>query len=143
MSAQSDEAMRLLREIHAMLTLLTRGGVVVSGATAHAFPSIAPDADLDGQWGDPIVKAKSPRDWSGDQMTGRKFSECPPEYLDLLAARFDFFNTKETDEKKRGYNMRDAARARGWAARLRAGWKPPASASDWAPDEMPQWGDGR
>ncbi len=128
MSAQSDEAMRLLREIHAMLRTMS-----APAATA------APDVDLDGPHGDPTIRAKSPRDWNGPDMLGKRFSECPPEYLDLLAARFDFFNTKETDEKKRGYNTRDAARARGWAARLRGGWKPAAAAGDWAPEELPTW----
>ena len=100
-----------------LATLLLRG-------TSQPTPAAtsAPDADLDSQWGNPVIKAKSPRDWAGEPMTGRRFSECPPEYLDLLDARFEFFNGRETDEKKRGYNTRDAARAHGWAARLRAGW---------------------
>lgn len=131
MSATSDEAMRLLREIHAMLGEMSAGAL-------HA-PAVAPDADLDGPHGNPIIKAKSPRDWTGEPMTGRTFSECPPVYLDLLAERYEFFNTKEPDAKKRGYNSLDAARARGWAARLRAGWKAPAAAGGWAPEELPRW----
>jgi hypothetical protein len=80
--------------------------------------------DLDGQYGDPLIKAKSPRDWKGPDMTGRHFSECPPEYLDQLAARYDYFTTTETDIKKRHYNELDAAKARAWAARIRSGYKP-------------------
>lgn len=134
MSATSDEAMRLLRECHAMLAALT-------GRAPAAMPpaQAASDADLDGPHGDPDIKAKSPRDWTGEAMTGRKFSECPPEYLDLLAERFDYFNTREEDAKKRGYNARDAARARGWAARLRAGYVPHKGAGDWTPEELPRW----
>lgn len=84
---------------------------------------IAPDADLDGAYGDPIAKAKDPKDWTGETIggTGRRFSECPPEYLDMLAARFDYFAGRETDEKKARYCRLDARRARGWAARIRAG----------------------
>src|SRR4051812_5509778 len=52
------------------------------------------DRVCDGQHGDPLIKAKDPRDWAGDSMKGRKFSECPPEYLDLLAARYDYFAEK-------------------------------------------------
>lgn len=69
-------------------------------------------------------------------MTGRTFSECPPEYLDLLADRFDYFAGKEPDEKKAGYNRLDARRARAWAARLRSGWnRPTADTGGFASDE--------
>lgn len=91
--------------------------------------AVAPDSDLDGKWGDPVIKAKDPRDWTGAPMQGRKFSECPPEYLDLLADRFDYFaeqaelENKVTDKGKpvAPYNRKDAARARGWAKRIRDG----------------------
>lgn len=89
----------------------------------------APPVDLDSERGDFVVKAKDPRDWTGPPMTGRRLSECPATYLDLLAERYDFFNQKEADEKKRKYNALDAARARGWAARVRAGRKPTAADS--------------
>lgn len=87
-------------------------------------PAPASNALLSGQYGDPIVKGKPPRDWTGESMEGRHFSECDPAFLDLLAERYDYFASKETDEKKAGYNVKDAQRARGWAARLRSGWKP-------------------
>ena len=87
----------------------------------------ATDRDLDGDYGDPIVKAKSPRDWTGEPMLGRKFSECPPEYLELVAERLDYFaeqseakNELASNGKPKAYYSRlDAARARGWAARIR------------------------
>ncbi len=85
----------------------------------------APTVDLDNAHGNPIVKAKDPRDWTGDNMNGRHFSECPPEYLDMLAERYDYFASREEDAKKKRYNELDAARARGWAARLRSGWTAP------------------
>lgn len=83
----------------------------------------APPVDLDSERGDFVVKAKDPRDWTGPPMSGRKLSECPATYLDLLAERYDFFNQKETEPQKRKYNALDAARARGWAARIRSGYK--------------------
>lgn len=98
---------------------------------------LATDADLDGQWGNPEVKKNPPR-WQGDSCVGRRLSECPPEFLDELAAFSDWKAGKDEEAapalaeedaaKKRkyaGYARKDAARARGWAARLRAGWKPP------------------
>ena len=84
--------------------------------------------DLDGPYGNPVIKAKDPRDWHGEPMKGRRMSECPPEYLDLLAERFDYFASKEEDTKKQAFNVKDAQRARGWAARLRAGWTPAETA---------------
>jgi hypothetical protein len=100
--------------------------------------------DLDGPHGNPEVKAKDPRDWTGEPMKGRKFSECPADYLDLMAERFDFFAGKETDEKKAKYNRLDAARARGWAQRIRGGYVPAATPaleepSDAAWDATPDW----
>jgi len=96
--------------------------------------TIAPDSDLDSQWGDPEVKF-SPRDYSGTtDYKNRRMSECSPPFLDALAASYDYFAQKNTLEgnmasngkPKADYDRRSAARARGWAARLRSGWKPPA-----------------
>jgi hypothetical protein len=90
--------------------------------------------DLDGPYGNPQVRQKDPRDWHGDPMKGRRFSACPPEYLDLIAERFDYFASREEDLKKQKYALLDAQRARGWAARLRSGWSAPAeppAPSEW------------
>ena len=134
MSAQSDEAMRLLREIHAMIHEM-RGG------DQRTAPRDSIRVDLDNAHGDPVVRQKSPKDWTGADMTGKRFSECPAEYLDLVAARLDYFAGRETDEKKRRYNELDAARARGWAGRIRAGHTHPAvpATGAWGAEEMPKW----
>lgn len=95
---------------------------------------IASDRDLDSQYGDPIVKAKDPRDWTGEPMNGRKFSECPAEYLDMVAERLDYFAEQaevtgelaNNGKPAAGYKRLDAARARGWAARIRSGKHVPA-----------------
>lgn len=110
------------RSLKAILGVLqAQGGNPLAGQPpSDGYP--APDGDLDSKYGDPEVRAKDPRDWTGVPMKGLKFSECPAEYLDLLADRFDYFAGKEPDPKKANYNRKDAARARGWAARKRAGW---------------------
>lgn len=116
----------LLASIDASLKTL----VTIAQARRSAAPAGAPSVDLDGPHGDPEVKAKDPRDWTGEPMKGRRFSECPPVYLDLLADRYEYFATQEPDEKKRNYNRLDAARARGWAARKRSGWTSPVAAAE-------------
>ena len=75
-----------------------------------------------------------PRDWTGPTYIGRRYSDCPAPLLDLLAKLCDY-SAQKADEKgeitKTGqpvgpYRRRDAARARGWAARLRSRPPPPA-----------------
>lgn len=125
----NDETIAILKSIDASLkTLVSRAG----SAAAPAGSAVASDRDLDGQYGDPEIKARDPRDWTGPSMMGRRFSQCPAEYLDMLAERFDYFAGKnsagtEEEQKKAKYQRLDAARARGWAARIRAGKVQPAS----------------
>ncbi len=118
----TDPRVLVLEEIRKQTALLER----IAAALAGGAPATAssPRVDIDSAHGNPLIKAKDPRDWSGPPMTGKRFSECPPEYLDLLAERLDYFAGKEPDAKKANYNRLDAARARGWAARLRSGWTP-------------------
>lgn len=130
------ETLTLLRSIDASLKAL------VNGRPAPAAAPTTVSADLDGPHGNPTVKAKDPRDWTGEPMKGRSFSDCPPDYLDMVADRFDYFAGKEPDQQKAKYNRLDAARARGWAQRLRSGWVPKADdgggmgdGSDWPVDE--------
>lgn len=123
-----DQSLRALVAIH-------RGKTI---REERAKP--ADDKDLDGPHGDPVLKAKNPRDYVGPSMVGRKMSECPPEYLDLLADRYDYFASMqdvETPEgaKKAHYNKLDAARARGWALRIRSGkhqQQPRADPEEWS-----------
>ena len=113
------ETLRLLASMDASLKAI----LLVLSEKRNDAPAaaVASDADLDGTHGDPEVRAKDPRDWTGPAMKGRRFSECPPDYLDLLAQRFDYFAGQEADPKKAGYNRADARRARGWALRIRNG----------------------
>lgn len=133
----NDPRVLVLEEMRKQTALLTQ----ILAALKPAAPSV-PDSLLNGLHGDPVIRAKDPRDWTGELMTGRRFSECPPDYLDLLADRYEFFASREEDEKKKGYNLTDAKRARGWAARLRAGWTAPVTEPMRAPvDEQgdPTW----
>lgn len=130
----STEAIDLLKSIDTSLKHLL-------ALQAGSGQSAASDADLDNpKYGDPVIKAADPRDWTGASQKGNRFSQCPPEYLDLLADRLDYFAEKAEKEGKltssgkpvAPFNRKDAARARGWAARLRNGWK--AAGAQWADD---------
>jgi hypothetical protein len=131
--ATGEDALRVLKSIDAKLEVIA--GLLASGGAPRKADTpaarIASDEELDGEYGDPDIKAKSPRDWTGPSMTGKRFSECPAEYLDLVAERLDYFaeqNANDVDpemKKKARWNRIDASRARGWAARIRKGYKPP------------------
>lgn len=133
----SAEALDVLRSIDASLKELVR---IARGRQPKA---IATDRDLDGQYGDPAVKFM-PRDWTGPSFKGRRFSECPVPLLEMLAETFDYFaqqaeqKDERTDKGKpvAEFKRADAARARGWAKRIRDGWKPAAMATAPADD----WG---
>jgi hypothetical protein len=134
MSANPD-VLSVLRSIDASLKQLVQIAQRRQHASAPVNGStIAPDSDLDSPWGNPEVKF-IPRDWSGlRDYKGARMSACPPAFLDALAASYDYFAQKNTldgnmasdGKPKADYDRRAAARARGWAARLRSGWKPPA-----------------
>lgn len=109
-------------------------------------PLVASDSELFGPYGDEDIRF-DPRDWRGRSYKGHRMSECEPEYLDLLAAAFeDFAQTADAKgEQVKGkpkslYERRKAAKARGWAAKLRSGWKP--SGRPTAPPR-PSWQDAK
>ena len=135
-----SEEIELLRSIDASLKALLAAPKPPATASAR---EIASDADLDGKYGNPEVRARDPRDWTGEPMLGRKFSECPAEYLDLVAERLDYFagQSEATGELASngkpvaGYKRLDAARARGWAKRKREGkHTPEKTPKDWIDD---------
>lgn len=155
--ATAQDVIDVLRSIDSHLAALVRHfGIGIQGAS-HApsgmpdVPAIASAADLDGKYGDPEVKAKSPRDWTGETQQGKHFSQCPAEYLDLVASRLDYFASQNemphegataedrlAELKKARYNRLDASRARGWAQRKRAGWTAPAEAGGFPSDNGAQ-----
>lgn len=138
MTASAQDVIDTLRSIDATLIRIAAHLGALQPTTAHVAPSVPLDVDLDGKYGNPIVKAKDPRDWIGESQQGKRLSECPPEYLDMVAARLDYFAEKEENAKKKQYNRLDAARARGWASRLRAGWTPPPHDGDIYADAVQQ-----
>jgi hypothetical protein len=105
-------------------------GVSLAGASGGAG-GVATAAEMDGQYGDIEIRKDPPR-WHGESFAGCKFSETTPEYLDCYADFQDWRAQKDDasgakDSKgrpKSGWAIKDARLARGWAARLRAGWKP-------------------
>lgn len=130
----SEETIALLKSIDASLrTLVARGGAAAPGGGGS---DVADDRDLDSQYGDEQIKF-SPRDYSGPSVKGLRMSECPPEALDLLATAYEFFAQKNDDngekttqgKPKSTFDRRSARRARGWAKRLRGGWKPKTTSS--------------
>jgi hypothetical protein len=140
MAERSDEVIRLLRSIDASLKALVK--VAQARKSAPQGKKVADDRDLDSQWGNPTVFF-NPRDWTGPSFRDRRMSECDPDFLEMLAETFDYFADKaeENDERIEGgkangkpvapYKRKDAARARGWAQRIRDGKVPVgAGASD-------------
>lgn len=132
------------------------GGILAglgTGTTASASTvSAASDADLDSQYGDPTVR-KDPKRWAGASYVGAKYSECPSDYLLVLAESFEYFAAKDQQNpdcrKHRNgtpfwkYNLIDAGRAKGWARRNKGLVKPPPAQvvedDDGAPPE--EYGD--
>ncbi len=95
--------------------------VFTAGSSAGA--NVASDRDLDGKYGNEKIRF-NPRDWDGRPYKGANMSQAEPDFLELYADAMEYFAGKEPDATKAGYNRKTAARARGWAERLRKGWKP-------------------
>lgn len=118
----------LEREVAELKRIVGAIGAVFTGGGQE----VADDDELDSKFGDPIIK-KDPteRFWKGSGFVGKHLSECSPEYLDALAkykdvcAKLKEKDGSEAKKKYAAYDRADAARARGWARRLRAGWTPP------------------
>lgn len=117
-----------IEQLETRMTIIeTRLAKLETSKPKAAEGGVASDSDLDGQYGDPVVKYDlKPKYWDGESFIGKKMSECSPEYLDATAKYYGacaFMARKDGDEKKAGYKDKDAGRARGWAARIRCGFK--------------------
>lgn len=104
--------------------------------------TIATDEELNHpKYGDPAIKT-APRDWTGPFRSGQHMSESDPQLLDLVAERYDYFagkNDKERAVTERGvpkskFDRAAAAKARGWAARLRKAGTPKPKPMDTTPE---------
>lgn len=135
---RAQMTLSLLKSIDSSLKeLVAQGKQKAKGDSVGA--AIADDADLDSQYGDPVIR-RDPKRWTGESYVGSKFSETTPEYLEEVASFKDWQAGKDAaagDTKKAGYNRKDAARARGWAKRLREGYRPPLG----APQQQADFGD--
>lgn len=99
----------------------------------HVVPRVAPKSDLleeDGtikKFADVVIYKDPPR-WKGKPYVSCTYSQCEPEYLDQVAG-FELWKagkqheSKEMDEKGRPrwlWSLRNASKAAGWAALMRA-----------------------
>lgn len=128
--------------IEARLAALESARQPSSAGGAQSQQEVATDEDLDSQWGNPEIRF-DPKRWTGDSYVGKRMSECPPEYLRSLAGLLDWQARKRDEAGDRGevdakgkiqtghWKRKDAARARGWAARAEASaHRPPPGAGD-------------
>lgn len=124
-------------QLEARVAELERVIGALKSALGGGAPSIggdATDAELDGKYGNPKIKF-DPKRWIGPRFKGRLASMCDPAFLDVYADTLEYLGQKNADAgeaDKAKYDRLDARRVRGWARRLRAGWKPRSAAR--APD---------
>ena len=130
MSNIEDQLDRIERKLDTLLAALKAqplgGGSRAAAGSGGAHGDI--DADIDGPRGDPEVRFV-PKRWTGADVKGRKFSECEPEFLDMLADAYEWFAQRDDEQNavdkngapKSKWSRLDAARARAWANRLRGG----------------------
>ncbi len=125
MQAQLGDVMEAIR------TRRTARPAASAPSTAGGAHGItpAPAVELDSKYGDPVVKFK-PNKWTGEDFVGSDFSECSAEFLEMLgeALAYSATHPKPGKEQYIEYNRKDAARAFGWAARIRAGGGTPRTA---------------
>lgn len=99
----------------------------------------ADDRELDSERGNPVVKF-DPKKWlkeGGKSYSGCNMSECPADYLRVLA---DFLSWKADNplpgkEKYADYDRKDAARALGWALRAEKANPPTQPTDDFGGDD--------
>lgn len=148
--ASAQDVIDTLKSINAGIQLLVEHfgclsprNIQSSSRQAYDVPQIATDRDLDSKYGDPEVRY-DPRDWTGDSFVGTPLSQCSPAYLDAFAESCDSYAdwADETGKLTSGgkpagpYRRKDASRARGWAKRLRGGWKPPVEEESAFPSDQ-------
>lgn len=126
--ADRDRVVALIEEQNTLLRAILQALSPDAPAARGAAGAVASDRDLDGQYGNPEVRT-DPKRWNGPTFKGRRYSECSPEFLDVLAEflewqgqQSDRKNERTNNNKPVGdYRRQDAARARGWAKRIREG----------------------
>jgi hypothetical protein len=114
-----------------------KAGVIaaLTGRSASCGGEIADDDELDSDHGDPKVRKTPPaKYWKGEPFAGKSLSRLTLAQLDAYGKYKDacaYAAEKNPDPEKPKqakyieYDRRDAARARGWARRIRGGWVAP------------------
>lgn len=116
------------------------GNGAPAGGGNSGAPAVASDRELMGQYGDPTVR-RDPRRWLGASYVSANYSQCPTDYLLVLAEQLEWSAEKDQEKgeaagkNNRGefwwkWNLKDAAKARGWAARNAGKVMPPPQSSD-------------
>lgn len=156
----ADALAQIAKDVAAIKAALLAGAVAFATALGGSVPAagdggtkrgqVASDSLLDSEYGDPEIKKDPPR-WEGESFAGRRYSETTPEFLDQMAG-FNDWRADQDDltgakdkrgRPKSGWARKDAALARGWAARLRKGWKPKTAAAPGATAASDEdYGDG-
>lgn len=121
---KADELRTVLDRIEGKLDRLLAGGGAARAASSSGGGEVAPDRDLDSEWGDPEIK-KDPKRWNGEPLAPIRMSEAPSDYLDVVAEFFEWQAGEDDKKEKKDakgrpksyYARKDAARARGWALR--------------------------
>lgn len=113
-----------MKEIREQLRKLTIMVTAMMSGDAIATP-----AELDDKYGD-IKIPLDPKQWRGPSYKGRPASQCPPEFLDMVASFFQWAGetaeregTEYKGKPEAPRKFRDARLARGWALRHRLSGK--------------------
>ena len=102
----TDEQDKMLRAIYGAVVGGSRSPVNTGRSTVGQVVS---KATFDAS--DPVVKIQ-PKAWFGDDMRGRTYSACPPDFLGKLATMLDQFADKnEVDPERQKYAKWDRANA--------------------------------
>lgn len=119
-----------------LIIRLLRERPVTPVAAQASTGNVADASDLDSQYGDPEIKTLIPAfKWPGEQHKGQRMSQTgDAAYLLALASQLDWAAGKDDAEGKTWtspktgetkpaseFKRRDAARARGWAQRIKDG----------------------
>lgn len=128
-TAELLQELRLLRrEMRALVAHLGLDPILASIEPAS-------DRELNGQYGNPVID-RSPKNWTGEALQGRNFSDLHPATLRALARHYALLAEWHDEQGNRDNRGRprstwarlDASRALGWALRLeRQGHRGPAT----------------
>lgn len=128
MNEMEERLDRLEKKLDQLLALFSKNASARAATPpTSAGIEVASDAELDSLRGNPEVRF-IPRRWSGADCKGKRYSECEPEFLDMLAEALEWFAQREEESgavdkngnPKSKWTRLDASRARGWAARRKA-----------------------